>query len=144
MKNYFICKVRYDRLLENGAQKIVTEQYLVDALSFTEAELRINKEMEQYVTGAFSILDISRYKVAESFIGDKYEGDKYYKAKVEYITLDEKSGSEKKQGVYMLVQATDLEQARDIIVQKMKVGMIDYNLAKIEETKILEVFEVFT
>jgi len=135
--NYFITKVRYEKLQENGMQKMITEAYLIDALSFTEAEAKITEEMKPFISGDFMIQDISRYKVSEAFLGN---GDRYYKCKLEFISLDEKNGAEKKQSVYMLVQANTLDEAKDTIVSEMKKSMTDYSIAKIEETPILDVF----
>ncbi len=137
MNNYFLVKVRYDKMMDNGVQKTVTEPYLVDALSFTEAEARITEEITPFAS-EFTVSAISRYKISESFLGN---GDRYYRCKLEYITLDEKSGSEKKQGVYFLVQARTIEEARNTIVDEMKKTMIDYDIVKIEETKIMDVFK---
>lgn len=124
---------------ENGIVKTVTEQFLVDALSFTEAESRITEEMKPFISGEFTISAISRYKVAESFLDES--GERYYRCKLGYITLDEKSGGEKKQGVFFLVQSDTIKDARNIIVTEMKKTMIDYTIQKIEETKILDVFK---
>lgn len=135
--NYFITKVRYEKLQENGMQKMITEAYLIDALSFTEAEAKITEEMKPFISGDFMIQDISIYKVSEAFLGN---GDRYYKCKLEFISLDEKNGAEKKQSVYMLVQANTLDEAKDTIVSEMKKSMTDYSIAKIEETPILDVF----
>lgn len=138
MNNYFLVKVRYDKMMDNGVQKTVTEPYLVDALSFTEAEARIIEEMKPYISGEFMVSAISRYKVAETLLNES--GDRYYRAKLEYITLDEKSGNEKKQGVFFLIQASTIEEARNTIVNEMKKTMIEYDIVKIEETKIMDVF----
>ena len=86
----------------------------------------------------FTVSAISRYKVAETLLNES--GDRYYRSRLEYITLDEKSGNEKKQGVFFLVQAYTIEEARNIIETEMKKTMIDYNIVKIEETKIMDVF----
>ena len=137
MNNYFLVKVRYDKMMDNGTQKTVTEPYLVDALTFTEAEARISEEIKPYVSGEYMVSAISRYKIAESFLE---KGDRYYRCKLEYITLDEKSGSEKKQGVFFLVGASTIEEARNTIESEMKKTMIDYDIVKIEETKIMDVF----
>lgn len=137
--NYFLVKIRYDKMQENGIVKTVTEQFLVDALSFTEAESRITEEMKPFISGEFTISAISRYKVAESFLDES--GERYYRCKLGYITLDEKSGGEKKQGVFFLVQSDTIKDARNIIVTEMKKTMIDYTIQKIEETKILDVFK---
>lgn len=139
MNNWMLTKVRYEKITETGLQKNVTESYLVDAMSFCEAEKKITKEMESFISGDLAVTAISHYKVSESFLNET--GDRYYRSKLEFITLDEKSGSEKKQGVYFLVQANTIEEARNIIVSEMKKTMIDYDIVKIEETKILDVFK---
>lgn len=138
MYNWMLCKIKYDKMLETGIQRTVTEPYLVDALSFTEAEARIIEEIKPYVSGEFTISDISRYKLSDTFLNE--DGDRYFKARLYFITLDEKSGSEKKTGVNMLIQASTIEESREIIVSEMKKTMIDYTIQKIEETKIIDVF----
>jgi len=136
--NFFLTKIRYDKMCEDGMQRTVTEEYLVDALSWTEAEKRITEEMKAFISGEFSISDIRRYRINESFLNQP--GDRFFKAKLYFITLDEKSGREKKTASYSLIQAKDIEEAKDIIVREMKKTMIDYTIQKIEETKILDVF----
>ena len=138
MYNWFECKIRYDKMLETGMQKTVTEPYLVDALSFTEAEARIIEEIKPFISGEFSVSDIKRVKYTESFFNET--GDRYYKAKLYFITLDEKSGSEKKTAVNMLVQASMLKEAVEIVEAEMKKTMIDYAIASVTETAIMDVF----
>lgn len=138
MNNWFECKVSYDKQLENGLIKKTTEPYLVDALSFTEAEARIIEEIKPYISGEFSIADIKRARLSEIFFNEN--GDRFYRAKVEYITLDEKSGSEKKQAVFMLVQASTLEEALQGLQKGMAGTLADYNSASIAETKIVDIF----
>lgn len=138
MYNWFECKLRYDKMLETGIQKTVTEPYLVDALSFTEAEARIIEEIRPYISGEFTISDIKRVKYSDSFFNET--GDRYYKAKLYFITMDEKSGSEKKTAVNMLVQASELKEAVEIIEVEMKKTMIDYTIASVVETAIMDVF----
>ena len=138
MYNWFECKVRYEKLLENGMQKMVTEPYLVDALSFTEAEARIIQEITPYMSGEFTISNIKRVKYAESFFYD--EGDRYYKMRLYFISLDEKSGAEKKTAVNMLVQASTLKEAIEIIETEMEKSMVDYTIASAAETAIMDVY----
>lgn len=138
MYNWFECKVRYEKLLENGMQKMVTEPYLVDALSFTEAEARIIQEITPYMSGEFTISNIKRVKYAESFFND--EGDRYYKMRLYFISLDEKSGAEKKTAVNMLVQASTLKEAIEIIETEMEKSMVDYTIASAAETAIMDVY----
>jgi chlorite dismutase len=138
MHDWFECKVKYDKMLDSGVQKTVTEPYLVDALSFTEAEARIIEEMKPFISGEFSIADIKRVKFTDSFFNET--GDRYYKAKLYFITLDEKSGSEKKTAINMLVQASELKEAVEIVESEMKKTMIDYSFAAVTETAIMDVF----
>ncbi len=138
MYNWFECKIKYDKMLETGMQKSVTEPYLVDALSFTEAEARIIQEIKPYISGEFSVSDIKRVKYTESFFNET--GDRYFKARLFFITLDEKSGAEKKTGINMLVQATLLKEAVEIVETEMKKTMIDYTFASVAETAIMDVF----
>lgn len=136
--NWFECKVAYEKIMENGAPKKVTEPYLVDALSFTEAEARILEEMKPFISGEMTIADIKRARIAELFFNEN--GDRYYKAKVQFITLDEKSGAEKKTSVQMLAQASDIKEAIAVIDQGMKGTMADYVIASVAETMIMDVF----
>lgn len=138
MYNWFECKIKYDKMLETGMQKTVTEPYLVDALSFTEAEARIIEEIKPFISGEFSVSDIKRVKYSDSFFNET--GDRYYKARLHFITLDEKSGAEKKAAVNMLVQASELKEAVEIVETEMKKTMIDYAFASVTETAIMDVF----
>ena len=138
MHNWFESKVTYEKMLENGMQKKVTEPYLIDALSFTEAESRTIEELKPYISGEFTIVDISRYPVSELFFNEN--GDKYYKVVIAFIALDEKSGQEKKTKVNMLAQASDLQEAKDVIVKGMDGTLAAYEIVKVEETMIMDVF----
>lgn len=137
MKQYFECKIKYNIILEDGKGKLVTEKYLVDAMSFTEAEANITKEMTPYISGEFIIDDISRANYSELFL---VEGEKYYDAKLAFITLDEKSGKENKSTVNMLVQANDMRDAMNKLDEGMKGTMADYESVKLQETSIVDVF----
>lgn len=91
---WFTTKVRYEKTRENGSLKTITEPYLVDALSFTEAEARITNEMMPYTSGAFSVSAVKRSNISEIFWDEN--GDHFYKAKINLITLDENTGAERK------------------------------------------------
>lgn len=138
MYNWFECKVRYDKTLDTGMIKTVTEPYLVDALSFTEAEARIIEEMKPYISGEFTISDIKRVKFSDTFFNES--GDRYYKARLYFITLDEKSGAEKKTAINMLVQASTVKETVEIVDAEMKKTMIDYTIASVTETPLMDVF----
>jgi hypothetical protein len=118
--------------------KKVTEPYLVDALSFTEAEARIIEEMKPFVSGEFIVTDIKRARIAELFFNAN--GDRYYRFKVLFITLDETSGAEKRTAVQMLAQASDIKEAIAVLENGMKGTMADYAIASISETQIMDVF----
>lgn len=138
MHNWFECKVSYEKTLENGMQKKVTEPYLVDALSFTEAEARIIEELKPYISGEFTIADIKRAKLAELFFNEN--GDRYFKAKVYFITLDEKSGAEKKTAVQMLAQACDIKEALAVVEKGMGGTLSDFSIASLAESPLMDVF----
>lgn len=139
--NWFICKIRYEKVMEDGLQKKVTEQYVVDALSFTEAEARIIEEMSQYISGQFDVVEIDRCVFKEVFFSDEDTADKWYKSKVHFITIDEKTDKEKRTAVYYLVHGSSLENARKNIDEVMGGTMIDYVISGVNETKIMDVFE---
>jgi small-conductance mechanosensitive channel len=136
--NWFECRVSYEKTMENGVLKKVTEPYLVDALSFTEAEARIIEEIKPYISGEFTIADIKRARISELFFNEL--GDRYYRIKVYFITLDEKSGAEKKTAVQMLAQASTLKEAIAVLEEGMKGSMADYTIASVVETLIMDVF----
>ncbi len=138
MNNYFEVKVKYEKINERGAVKKVTEPYLLDAMTFTEAEARIVKELEPYLNGEFVISNIARANYTELFKNDS--GDRWFKCKIAYISIDEEKGVEKKSATYVLVQAIDIQSAKDHLVKSMGSYMGDYEISSIAETKIVDVF----
>ena len=140
MALWFECKVRYDKMQENGAVKKVNEPYLVDALTFTEAENRIIEEIKPFISGDFSISAVKKTRISEIFFNE--DGDRYFMVKVNFITLDEKTGMEKKTTTFILVQASDFRDA----VAKFESGMhgtaSDYEIASIAETPLMDVYPV--
>ncbi len=140
MHTWFECKIRYEKVMENGMQKKVTEPYLVDALSFTEAEARIIEEMTPFISGEFTVSDIKRANYSELFPSDEESADRWFKCKLIFITLDEKSGAEKKTSTQVLVQAADLRDAVKKLDEGMKGTMADYQIGMVAETSIVDVF----
>ena len=138
MHNWFECKVSYMKMMENGMQKKVTEPYLVDALSFTEAEARIIEEIRPFITGEVTVTEIKRARSSELFFNE--QGDRFYKIKVYFITLDEKSGAEKKTAAQMLAQASTLKEAIAVLEEGMKGTLADYVIASVAETQLMDVF----
>ena len=140
-KDWFECKVRYDKTLETGLLKKVTESYLVDALSFTEAEERFLQEIEPMMSGEYSVSDIKRAKISELFESSDTTDDKWYKAKVAYIAYDEKKGVEKRTNQIMLIQAKDLRVAVQNLDKGMQGTMGDWDIISIAETPIMDIFK---
>ena len=138
---WFETKIQYEKIMEDGLQKKVKEQYVVDALSFTEAEKRITEEMSSYISGAFDVADIKKATYKEIFFSDEATADRWYKAKVQFITIDEKTEKEKRSNVYYLVQASTLQGALKNVDEVMGGTMIDYAIAAISETTVMDVFE---
>ena len=136
----FECGIRYEKTLENGMQKKVTELYIVDALSFTEAESRIIGEMECFISGDFAVVSEKITNYSELVSSDASSADKWYKVKINLITLDEKTMSEKKQSLYLLVQASDIDDARKRLNEHMRGTMADWVCEAVQETKIMDVF----
>lgn len=139
--NWFECKIRYEKTIEDGTQKPVTEMYVVDALSFSEAEERITEEVSAYVSGSFDVKDIKKAAFGEIFFSDDSNADRWFKTKLQFIILDEKSGKEKKSSVNFLVQAGTFREALSNIEEGMKGTMQDYVISSINETTIMDVFE---
>ena len=140
MHTWFECKIRYEKVMENGMNKKVTEPYLVDALSFTEAEARIIEEITPYISGEFTVSDIKRANYSELFPSEEDAADRWFKYKLFFITLDEKSGAEKKTSTTVLVQASDLRDAVKKLDEGMKGTMADYQIASVAETAIMDVY----
>lgn len=140
MNKWFECKVKYVKTMENGLEKPVKEAYLVDAISFTEAEKRFIEEIRPFMSGEFEVSDIKRVNYSEVFFCDAESADRWFKCKLSFITLDEKSGAEKKSNSYALVQAGDLREAIKYLDEQMKGTIMDYQIAQVTETMIMDVY----
>lgn len=139
MATWIEVRARYDKMMENGVVKKIVEPYLVDALSCTEAEARVTEELTPFISGDFRISSVVTTKIAEIFWDAA--GDKFYKVKVNFITLDEKTATEKRNASYILVQASSFKDAYDNFVAGMKGTMADYEIEQICETKIVDVYK---
>lgn len=139
--DWFETKIRYEKTMDDGTQKKITEQYVVDALSFTEAEAAITEEMSSYISGEFKITDIKAAPYHEIFFSDSDSDDRWYKTKLQFITLDDKTDKEKRSNVNYLVQSGTLPKAVKYIAEVMSGTMIDYVIASIAETQIMDVYE---
>ena len=141
---WFETKIRYEKMMEDGQQKRVTELYVVDSLSFSETERRITEEMSNYISGEFEVADIKPAAYKEVFFSDVPAEDCWFKAKLQFITLDEKSGKEKRSTVNYLVQGATLQSALKNVNDVMGTTMVDYVVASLSETKIMDVYEYVT
>ena len=140
MKKWFLAKISYEKTDEKGMTRKVTESYLVDALSFTEAEARIIDNVKDFITGEFNVTALKWESVSELFTSDKECDDKWYKIKVAYITLDEKSGKERRTYAYMIVQSSDTANAEKRLHEGMKGTLADYLVMEVKETQIVDVY----
>lgn len=138
---WFETKVSLQKMQEDGTEKMVTEPYVVDALSFTEAENSIIEEVSAYTSGDLKILDIKPAAYSEIYFSDLDNDDKWYKAKLQFITIDEKTEKEKKTSHTYLLQANSLPRAVKYVEEMMRDSMSDYTISNIQETRILDVFE---
>jgi hypothetical protein len=142
MNYWFECRVSYERQADSVGMKKVSESYLVDALSFTEAEERIIKEVRPFVSvGELEVVNIRRARIAELFLNDEAEDDRYFRAKVNFITVDEKSGSEKKTSATMIVKSDSLPNAVTELKAQLDSQMASYEIAAVTDTQILDVFQ---
>ncbi len=138
MSAWFECKVKYQKMDQSGKEKMVNEPYLVDAVSFTEAESRINKLLEPYIAGEFNVTNIKIGNYSE-IIPDE-NGDRWFKCKVSFITLDEEKGVERKSNTYMLVQANNVKEAYANVDHSMEGSVSDYSIPSISESPIMDIF----
>lgn len=140
VSKYYEVKIQYQKMQEDGKEKKVTEQYVVEALSFTEAESRIIEEMTPYISGEFDVVSEKIAPYNEIFLSDRTDDDKWFISKVGFITLDERTDKEKKQTFRYLVQAATSELALDYTKEMFSHGMSDYCIEAVQDTPTLEVF----
>nr|DAQ59639.1 MAG TPA: protein of unknown function (DUF4494) [Caudoviricetes sp.] len=137
----FECKIKYEKVHDNGQTKKVTETYVVKGICFTEAENRIVDEMTPFISGEFTVANIKRAKYAEMFPSDEEAADRWFKCKLSFITLNERSGAEKRTTSLMLVQAADLRDAVKKLDEGMKGTMADYRIVSVSETPIMDIYQ---
>ena len=138
---WFECKIRYEKIMEDGLPKKINDVYVVDALSFSEAEERIIEEMSSYISGEIEIVDVKIAPYREVFFADDNLADQWFKAKLSFITFDEHSNKEKRTSMMYLVNAGNISSAINNIDKVMSGTMIDYVTTSISATKIMDVFE---
>ena len=139
--DWFEVKMRYDKVHEDGYERKVTESYVVEALSFGEAEKTAIEFLGSYVSGEIQVVNINPMKFQEVFFNEQESCDRYYKAILQFITIDEKTEREKHTQVYYLVQASSFDNCKDTIRTIMDGTMVDYQIASVSETKVIDVIE---
>jgi hypothetical protein len=141
MSNWFECKVKYQKVDENGKQKGVSELYMVDAVSFTDAESRITKELEDYAgLGGFIVASIKTTNYAEIIPNES--GDRWFKCKAVFISFDEKSGKERRTSSSILVQATDVKDAYEVLSKALSTSISDFTIPMVQESSIMDIFGI--
>ena len=140
VSKFYEVKIQYHKMQEDGKEKKVTEQYVVEALTFTEAESRIIEEMTPYISGEFDVVSEKIAPYNEIFLSDRTDDDKWFISKVGFITLDERTDKEKKQTFRYLVQAATSELALDYTKEMLSHGMSDYSIDSVQDTPTLDVF----
>ena len=138
---WFECKIRYEKIMEDGLPKKINDVYVVDALSFSEAEERIIEEMSSYISGEIEIVDVKIAPYREILFADDNLADQWFKAKLSFITIDERTDKEKRTSMMYLVNAGNISSAINNIGEVMSGTMIDYITTSISATKIFDVFE---
>ena len=138
MHNWFNVAIKYERIAEDGLVVKVTQNFMVDALSFTEAEARITEEMKPFISGEFAVDKVTRARISELFTNEN--GDKWYRSKLFFVSLDENKGVERRIPVSILAQACDIKEAIDVIEKGMKGTLADYEIVSVTETNIMDVF----
>ena len=139
--SWYETRIKYQKTMEDGSEKVVNELYVVDALSCTEAETSIIEEMSCYISGDSAVTSAKKTNYGEIFFSDLDDDDKWYKAKLQFITIDEKSAKENRSNVTYLVQAKSLARALRYVDEAIGKNMIDFDIVGLNETHVLDVFE---
>lgn len=139
MQTWFESKVKYTKVSQSGNEQLVTENFLLDAVSYTDAETRIIRKMQEMVRGGeFQIVDIKKSRIAEVFPFE--DGEWWFKATINLVTVDEDAGKEKKLRTYYLVMADDIKEALERLEQSLEYLVIPYVVSSLQVSTIVDVF----
>ncbi len=139
MDTWFDCKVVYEKTLENGLIKKISESYLVKAFNIVEVEKKIVEELKPFIRGDFEVTDVRKAKIAELYYENTYEDAIWYKLKLVFITIDESKGKEKKTNTFVIIKANSIKQVLGILEDKMRGSVIDFTIASVTETTYSDV-----
>ena len=142
--NWFEAKVKYMKVNEDGRETKVNEAYLLDAMSYTEAESRIMHEMESVISGDYYISSLKKSNITELVPSEDENDDRWYKAKVNIIDADEVSGKEKSTGQYYLVAASNINKALENLEKSLASFVVPYEIASLTDTQFMDVFPYFS
>ncbi len=137
---WFEVGIRYRKIQEDSSEKIVTEKYVVDAISFSDAEARIMEEMGRFITKEYRITSEAKASYGEVVFSDDADDDNWFKCKLTFITVNEDNGKEKLTNVNFLVQANTLGKALKNITKAMSATVSDWRVTGINATKVIDVF----
>ena len=138
MNNWFLVKVKYTKHLENGNLKRVTEQYLLEAMSFTDAEARIYDELGASIQGEFIVGGINIADIHDVFMtGDCGE---YYKCKISYELLGDDAENAKALTQNFLIEANSVIEAYERLVSFLKELIKEFTVTAITKTNIMDIF----
>ena len=139
MQTWFECKVKYNKVSESGREQMVTENFLLDAVSFTDAETRMIRQLQQMVKGGeFVVTDIKKSRIAEVFPYDT--GEWWFKATINLVTVDEEAGKEKKMRTYYLIMADDIKEALERLDESLSYLVIPYVVSSLSVSTIVDIF----
>lgn len=138
MRIWFLCKVKYAKENEQGLLKNITEQYLLDAVSFTEAEAILYDRLASQIRGDFQVTSLGKTNIVDVFHFE--DADIWYKCKISYMVTDGDTGKEKKVNQYMIVTANDAKEAYDRIQESLSNMLVSFRIPDIVESQIVEVF----
>lgn len=137
--NWFEAKIKYFKVSENGKQQKVTESYLLDSMSYTESEARLAKEMELLGIGEFIIMSLKKSNISEVIESNLDSDDKWFKAKISLLSVDEENGREKKSNIYFLVEASNLRVALENLERNLHNEY--YEITSLSDTTIIDVYD---
>ena len=139
MQTWFESKVKYSKVSQTGKEQMVTESFLLDAVSYTDAETRIIRKMQEMVRGGeFQIVDIKKSKIAEVFPFEN--GEWWFKATINLVTVDEDAGKEKKMRTYYMIMGDDLKEALLRLEESLEFLVIPYVVSALTVSTIVDVF----
>lgn len=141
MNFWFETKVKMDVMQNDGMTKSETFVYLVDALTFKEAEDRIIEECKPFTSGNLEVAAVKKVRINDMYLSDEDTADRFYRVKLAIVTIDEKTQTEKETPIVLMVQASDFEDAVNRLKKEMSGFLMDWRIVNFTETKIEDVYQ---